>query len=803
LEEAIVPPTPPRDQRRPILRQASIRPCGRGPCHPHASARLFLLLLAAGLVLVPCDPAKAQVRTWGGGTSTNWNTATNWGGNNVPNTAAESAVINGAGTFQPLIGAGDSFDISTTTVSGGALTVNGSLDSELSISGTGTVTIGATGALIGAPGISAGTLNHNGTIVGSLNVAGGSANLAGAITGSTTVSGGTLNVNAGSDLSDTGDLTLNGGTVNVNADDTVAALAGCCGTLNFTAGNGLTISQVSNTTFAGQLTGVTLSNETYLVKSGTGSLTLSGQNFTTGVGRVALQGGALLLQGGNAIANINVLETTSGTVSLLANETVGALLGQATGTTQLNANTLSLAGVSFPATASTLGTITGTGGLTVNAPGLLQRFDTALTYSGATTITDGIFQLGAGNIIANASPVVLNGGTLSLQGFSDTVNTVSLQSGSITGTGTLTSISPFDVRSGDVSAVLAGLVALNKTTAGTVRLTAENTYLGSTTVSAGTLAVTGTGRISSTTNVVNGGTLLADANAVPGSANLFVSNGGRLGVAGAITIGSLAQSSGLLNANAVSARIDISGGYAQSGGSTGGTLDINAATFSQSGGATIAAGTTVSSSGAQTFQGGTIAGVLDGPGAVTISGGTTVVTGRVDAVTIGVVGAGVLRAGGAALSGSADLAVSNGTWELTAPTMLQSLQVGPGGSVDFGAFAGGYRPLMVASYAGGGGIALNAFLEGSGSPSDQLIVTTGSVSGTTNVRVRNTGGLGASTIGDGILLIEINGASPADAFVLAAPGFVTAGDHRYTLAKLGNNWYLQSQLVALFQDGFE
>ena len=94
--------------------------------------------------------------------------------------------------------------------------------------------------------------------------------------------------------------------------------------------------------------------------------------------------------------------------------------------------------------------------------------------------------------LADTSTLTVSGGTASLSTFSDTVGTVQLVSGSITGsTGILTSTTAHDVRSGSVSAILGGTAGLTKTTAGTVSLTAANTYTGTTAVKAGTLQLTG------------------------------------------------------------------------------------------------------------------------------------------------------------------------------------------------------------------------------------------------------------------------------------------------------------------------
>ena len=63
------------------------------------------------------------------------------------------------------------------------------------------------------------------------------------------------------------------------------------------------------------------------------------------------------------------------------------------------------------------------------------------------------------------------------------------------------------MRSGTVSAALAGTGNLTKTTAGTVMLRGSNTYSGTTTVDAGSLLVTGSIASSSLTTVNRGGVL--------------------------------------------------------------------------------------------------------------------------------------------------------------------------------------------------------------------------------------------------------------------------------------------------------
>ena len=116
-------------------------------------------------------------------------------------------------------------------------------------------------------------------------------------------------------------------------------------------------------------------------------------------------------------------------------------------------------------------------------------------------------------MLPNASSVIVNRGTLSIGANDDTVAGVQLLTGAISGTtGTLTSSSDYDLRSGTVSAILGGAVGLNKTTSGTVTLSGGNTYSGTTTVSAGNLTLSGGSAIADSGVVIlNGGTLQVDS----------------------------------------------------------------------------------------------------------------------------------------------------------------------------------------------------------------------------------------------------------------------------------------------------
>ena len=85
---------------------------------------------------------------------------------------------------------------------------------------------------------------------------------------------------------------------------------------------------------------------------------------------------------------------------------------------------------------------------------------------------------------------------------------------------------------------------------------------------------------------------------------------------------------------------------------------------------------------------------------------------------------------------------------------------------------------------------IDTVLGDSASASDVLHVT-GGTTGATVLQINNLGGAGALTTGDGILVVQVDGNSTGT-FTLAG-GAITVGQFIYTLQKVGNNWYLQSQ----------
>ncbi len=100
-------------------------------------------------------------------------------------------------------------------------------------------------------------------------------------------------------------------------------------------------------------------------------------------------------------------------------------------------------------------------------------------------------------------------------------------------------------------------------------------------------------------------------------------------------------------------------------------------------------------------------------------------------------------------------------------------------------------------YTGGGLLALDVTLGADGSPADLLRIT-GTTGGATQVQVANIGGLGAESVGNGILVIEVGtaGGSSTDGDFLLSGGPVSAGMFEYGLVlQPDGNWYLTTNFM--------
>jgi len=261
-----------------------------------------------------------------------------------------------------------------------------------------------------------------------------------------------------------------------------------------TGANGLTLDNAFGTTIT-----VTLNNATGVAND------YQGETRIAGTKGILVLGAADQIPNGASAGNLNA----SGTFRLQGfNETINGLTGTGTVTTTVaGASVLTLGDNN--ATASFSGTITesvGTVRLVKIGTGT-QTLTNTMTYTGGTTVAGGTLALGhLSNTLADTGAVTVNGGTLSLGTNSETVGTVTLSSGTISGTtGVLTSTANYDLRGGTVAAILGGAVGANKTTAGTTTVTSVVAYTGATSVTNGTLRLSGAGDLNSTSGItVNG-----------------------------------------------------------------------------------------------------------------------------------------------------------------------------------------------------------------------------------------------------------------------------------------------------------
>ncbi|MCL4207963.1 MAG: hypothetical protein KJ000_36210, partial [Pirellulaceae bacterium] len=238
------------------------------------------------------------------------------------------------------------------------------------------------------------------------------------------------------------------------------------------------------------------------------------QTITTGtsnaivIGDDALATGTISVVGAANLATQNLaLRTGNGTSGAISDGTAGV------GGNLITAGTLTFnaasGGVDANFNATTLNSASGldqflqeAGSVTIGGGGL---------SAGANDIAlaGGIFSLAANDQIDSASTLVVTAsGELAIGAFSNTVDTLVISGGSVTGgVGVLTSTSTIDGRSGSSSAILAGGNGLTKTTGGTLTLGATNTYTGNTTVDGGTLLVNGSTAAGSAVSVNSTGTL--------------------------------------------------------------------------------------------------------------------------------------------------------------------------------------------------------------------------------------------------------------------------------------------------------
>lgn len=372
--------------------------------------------------------------------------------------------------------------------------------------------------------------------------------------GTTTVTGGTLAIGANNRLGATpesakaGALTLDGGTLQTTASFTLSANRGI---VLGAAGGALETNTGTTLTYSGVIAGAGS-----LTKTGSGQLTLSGDNSFSGglriaqgtlraqsntaalgVGTVTLSGGNLQLAGTNLAFNRNTTVTANATIT--ADRTSGSSQSSThtMGTLSIGGSTLTISrgsnitgsgngGVVFGATTLSGNTTFSPGANAALTLGALSDGGSArtITKTGAGSLTlataaasfanDSTFAIQAGSLALNHSSALgarsrvtlSTGATLSL-GASPVLGALDGAGGTVNlGSNTLTVGNAANNLSSSFGGVISGNGSLVKAGTGTLTLSGANSYSGTTSVQGGKLVVNGSATSSAFT--VNAGASL-------------------------------------------------------------------------------------------------------------------------------------------------------------------------------------------------------------------------------------------------------------------------------------------------------
>ena len=328
--------------------------------------------------------------------------------------------VNSGGLLQLSGTGGDQIQdgASVTVNSGGGFDLNGQTEAinSLTLNGTG---IGGTGALTNSSASAATLTLNSGSVLGSASTIGGTGNVtingAGALTAIalttlTKVGTNTLNLANGTNLDNINlNLQVNAGTVILNKTGTTGPGSG-----HIHAAGTVTINNGGSVQLQGSGGYQIYDGLNTTINSG-GVLDMAGQNQTFGAGILNISGTGI--SGGGALINSSSSASTlTGAMTLGADSSVG---GNGSGG-------LTISGVVSDGGSGYSLTKVGSGTLTLQG---------ACTYNGNTIISGGTLALGATGTLPAATTVNLNGGTLAMGTFNNTVNAVQA-SGSVLAKGT-------------------------------------------------------------------------------------------------------------------------------------------------------------------------------------------------------------------------------------------------------------------------------------------------------------------------------------------------------------------------------
>ena len=459
-----------------------------------------------------------------------------------------SALASNGGTFQKLglgtltFNAANSYG-GATSVAGGTLRegVNNAIPagSPITVDGS-TSVLDLNGHVQGDSSVQVTVSNGGMVIGGTLNASTYAVN-SGTIT-STLLNGGTIVKKTdgtvligGNNSAFTGNITLSKGTLTAgNANALGSNVPGAAGSITFSGGYlqyGPGLTSVSNVDFSGRF--MNAGSQRFYIDTNGNNVTFNtalqaGANSSfnkVGAGTLVLTKASIFNNNGTLSAGTLIGTVTGGTLKYgTANAlTTGVVVvnGPAildmNGFNQTAANGLvvdgggtitSLNGASmFTLTAGVTNSFEAKNGVidvvlggnnvvfnkTTNGTVLLTKSN---VYSGTTTLSAGMLQLGNASALGTSAVVVtggsVTGGILNLVNFTPTFGTLSLTGGTLTG-GTVTTNNNLNLLNGVINSVLGGSAALtffnstSSTAASTVTLNGANTLSGAITIGAGSL----------------------------------------------------------------------------------------------------------------------------------------------------------------------------------------------------------------------------------------------------------------------------------------------------------------------------
>ncbi|QNK67228.1 autotransporter outer membrane beta-barrel domain-containing protein [Variovorax sp. PAMC26660] len=454
--------------------------------------------------------------------------------------------------------------------------------------------------------------------------------------------------------------------------------------------------------------------------------------------------------------------------------------------------------------ASTFAPLSLAGFQTLQSNAGVWTFNVALPSSGVTsaTVNGGTLILGADASTYTGSMTVGSGGVLQ--------SSAQFAPAAITDNGLVRFAQPDNAT---YAGLVSGTGGIEKTGAGTLTLTQDQAFTGTTTITAGTLQLGSGGTTGSIVgNIVNNATLAINrSNALTLSGT--ISGTGSLVKQGAGTTTLTAANSYAGGTALKQGRLNVGNNLALGTGAL--AMDDGTALGFVADGLNLANAVVLTGNNDPVIDTGsfsaTLSGNITGGGFITkIGGGTLTLSGANSYTGATDVAEGTLKAGatGTFSAASAHTVRSGATLDLAGFSQTVA-SLANSGTVSLVGSAPGTTLTVNGAYVGNGGVLrLGTFLGDSTSVSDRLVLNgaSASASGSTSVQITQLGGLGALTTGNGIEVVAaLNGATTTaqttrNAFTLAG-GHVDAGAYEYRLyaadaSGAGENWYLRSTTTA-------